>query len=519
MVPLCLNLITWVFHVMLHHAQPNLISLLGTTVAALLVAPLAASAQSALTIPSTRTANPQGALSNGLVGISFEFFAFPEYFNVSAMPLTQQCLANLAAASAGTYPRIRIGGTTQDRATYDPTLTAAVSYTVASATDAPTTLTYGDAFIDLAASYAGDYVTLGLNRRLNQLVNTTAAAAYAVAKMKNLFAIELGNEPEFYGTSSPIAGGATWDPAADANSQTSWQKSVATSVGRSSLIQAGVRLQPQNGWSIAQIVPYVSANGTTALVTSFGEHSYPQSACGGAATNLTALMNHPTIVSYCTQYASESAAARSIGKHYYISETNSATCGGGGISPTFGAALWIVDYTMQLILNGAEAIFFHHGTIGNSPYSWWGQSTVFAPYYGAIFTATALANATSVQQLDSGATPYAAYAIYTSTSSSAAPARILLVNSDYYASGTRSSRTFSLSSLPTSVTAATGIRLTAAGANATVEAGSPPSISGLSFSNTDCKSAGQSAPESFAVTGGALTASVAASEALLLVLG
>jgi hypothetical protein len=31
-----------------------------------------------------------------------------------------------------------------------------------------------------------------------------------------------------------------------------------------------------------------------------------------------------------------------------------ATQGGGGISPTFGAALWILDYVMQSIIMGIE---------------------------------------------------------------------------------------------------------------------------------------------------------------------
>jgi hypothetical protein len=31
-----------------------------------------------------------------------------------------------------------------------------------------------------------------------------------------------------------------------------------------------------------------------------------------------------------------------------------ATGGGGGISPTFGAALWLMDYSIQLLLMGVE---------------------------------------------------------------------------------------------------------------------------------------------------------------------
>ncbi|GKT92327.1 glycoside hydrolase family 79 protein [Colletotrichum tofieldiae] len=125
-------------------------------------------------------------------GLSFEFFAFPSYFqNVTA---TNQCLSNFKALT-GTSPPIRIGGTTQDRASYDASTSAYVVYSVANAADAPSTLTFGPNFMKLAATYAGD-VTLGLNRGKNNIDNTIAAAKVAVQEMANLYAIELGNEPE-----------------------------------------------------------------------------------------------------------------------------------------------------------------------------------------------------------------------------------------------------------------------------------------------------------------------------------
>jgi hypothetical protein len=82
----------------------------------------------------------------------------------------------------------------RDRATYDPTLATAVSYTVASSTDAPSSLTYGPSFISLAASYGGEII-LGLNRRLNNISNSIMAAELAQSEASNLYAMELGNEP------------------------------------------------------------------------------------------------------------------------------------------------------------------------------------------------------------------------------------------------------------------------------------------------------------------------------------
>lgn len=82
----------------------------------------------------------------------------------------------------------------RDRATYDASLTEAVDYTVASSSDAPDSLTFGPSFISMAADYSGS-VILGLNRRLDNISNTIAAAKLAKSEMGNLYSIELGNEP------------------------------------------------------------------------------------------------------------------------------------------------------------------------------------------------------------------------------------------------------------------------------------------------------------------------------------
>lgn len=69
-----------------------------------------------------------------------------------------------------------------------------MTYSVSDPGDAPESLTFGPSFISLAASYGGD-VILGLNRRLNNVSNTLAAATLAKDNIQNLYAIELGNEP------------------------------------------------------------------------------------------------------------------------------------------------------------------------------------------------------------------------------------------------------------------------------------------------------------------------------------
>jgi hypothetical protein len=47
----------------------------------------------------------------------------------------------------------------------------------------------------------------------------------------------------------------------------------------------------------------------------------------------------------------------SLRKTEYLLTIDLATQGGGGISPTFGAALWILDYVMQTVIMGTKVRF------------------------------------------------------------------------------------------------------------------------------------------------------------------
>jgi hypothetical protein len=71
---------------------------------------------------------------------------WPSYMtNIS---LTRPCIDHFNKIYGQKMP-IRIGGTTQDRATYDPTFGGYVSYKVDDPLEAPMNLTYGPRFFDL----------------------------------------------------------------------------------------------------------------------------------------------------------------------------------------------------------------------------------------------------------------------------------------------------------------------------------------------------------------------------------
>jgi hypothetical protein len=59
--------------------------------------------------------------------------------------------------------------------------------------------------------------------------------------------------------------------------------------------------------------------------------------------------------------------AQSVGKPFIMSETNTASCGGfPGLSDSFGAALWGIDYALQLAYSNFSTVLFHVG--GQSVY-------------------------------------------------------------------------------------------------------------------------------------------------------
>ncbi|CAK7201835.1 hypothetical protein SEUCBS139899_004550 [Sporothrix eucalyptigena] len=427
------------------------------------------------------------------VGISFEFFAFPSYFtNVTA---TMQCLANWQALS-GTWPPIRIGGTTQDRATYDPTTSAYVVYTVASAADAPTTLTYGPKFLTLAGTYDGT-VVVGLNRQLGNLTNTILAAKEAVAGIDTLLALELGNEPDYWGLTA----------AAEFAQEDDWDIRVGSALGKTNIIQAGTWLSSVSTWGAAELI---ATENTTArsYVRTYAHHNYP----GGTVQSL---MAHTSVVSNVAGYDSDVAAAIAVGKPYVFGESNSATGGGAsGVSPTFGAALWTLDYSVRAVYANISRTYFHHGTVGNCQYCFWGRYDMGAPYYGATAAVAFLAGASHLTALDTGSSNYAAYATYDSAGK---PLRVLLYNSDYFnGTGTRSSSTFTLSGL--TATSVKAKRLTAANALSRQDQGSLPTWGGQTYTNGNCVVSGTETYETTTVSSNSATFTLQASEALVVYL-
>lgn len=73
-------------------------------------------------------------------------------------------------------------------------------------------------------------------------------------------------------------------------------------------------------------------------------------------------LTHTASVELVEQYVSSTALAVAAGKPFYMFETNTASCGGFfGISNTMGAALWVLDYGLQMAHGNFSGALLHVG--------------------------------------------------------------------------------------------------------------------------------------------------------------
>ncbi|KAI9152130.1 putative glycoside hydrolase family 79 protein [Paramyrothecium foliicola] len=169
------------------------------------------------------------------------------------------------------------------------------------------------------------------------------------------------------------------------------------------------------------------------LISAYSVHLYPQSTCDPERWHrmrLDLLSNHTVLWLNVSQYVPQVAAAREAGKPLVMGETNSISCSGrSGISDTFGAALWGVDYVLMAASIGFEKVYFHLGAHSEyssfTPlsYEYKGENLtagVRAGFYGHYFIANAVAgndNYSIAALPGANASDFSGYGIYGSSNS------------------------------------------------------------------------------------------------------
>ncbi|KZP13253.1 glycoside hydrolase family 79 protein [Athelia psychrophila] len=419
-------------------------------------------------LPAT-SFNLQLAANNGSVAalsipIPGSFYGFSVEMSVSNQILGKNAsllqvpflnlMSLLKARGGGVH--IRVGGNTQETATMVASLPngtilekAAVNTQVTTQTPAlliSPELIYMMANISALISGVKWYLGVPMNDTSNLRLEI---AEYGEAILgDNLLGLQVGNEPDLYGVHQFGGRPTTYSPQdyftefgqemtginADANIPVK-KNIVGPSV-------TGGTWTPDQVFATGYLSAYASNLGFIAV------ENYPDDNCqaifGGDSaakdpqTEFPKYLTHGAGTAIVAGFLSASAQARALGLPMLMFETNTASCGGfPGLSDSFGAALWALDYGLTMAaanfsgallhVSGASVYYnpFTPPPTNQSSYHSW---TVAPIFYSTLIVAEALGPTNTAQVVDlqanyaSNYTP--AYAIY----ENGAPARVALFN-------------------------------------------------------------------------------------------
>jgi len=263
-----------------------------------------------------------------------------------------------------------------------------------------------------------------------------------------LIGLQIGNEPDLYAAHGHRP--ANYSPQGyfdDFGLMVNAMNADSLINARSKTLLIGPSIQviwtPEQVWNTGFVEAYSPQLGFLAV------ERYPTDNCAVAfpgsdstfhdpQTTFPTFLTHESATGLVGEYLNSTQFARANGKELLMFETNTASCGGfPGISNSFGAALWGVDYALQMAAVDFSGALFHVG----------GQSTSYNPftppptnestfhlwtvgpiYYSALVVAEALGPTNTSRVMDLGANTgnqfSPAYGIW----ENGALARVVLIN-------------------------------------------------------------------------------------------
>ncbi|CAK5262555.1 unnamed protein product [Mycena citricolor] len=352
--------------------------------------------------------------SGHFMGFSVEFSVINQVLGSNSTRLMVPFL-NLMAnvqARAGSV-RIRVGGNTQDYAVLEPSLPSGKmlgkeSQISTNPTKTPILLYTPDVLYMLANVSSLVNVEWYLGIPLNDTTNLRLQIA-EVGNEPDQYALHQ-HRPQGYGPANYSADFGVVDTALRADSK------VPVVNGKLMGPSLSGQWQPQSVWDTNFIQDFQQSLG--ALSMSF----YPDNNCaaefgGPSAPNaivpqdvFSDYLNHTSGQAIAANYLTSTALAQTFKLPFVMVETNTASCGGfPGISDSFGASLWAVDYGLQLAYSNFTNALLHVGGQGvyynpftppptneTAFHSW----TIGAVYYSVLVIAEAFGKSNQSQIID-----------------------------------------------------------------------------------------------------------------------
>ncbi|KZP07019.1 glycoside hydrolase family 79 protein [Athelia psychrophila] len=407
---------------------------------------------------STQFSISLGVTNATQIGLSMpvpgSFYGFSVEISLIQVPFLN--LMSLLKARGGGV-QIRVGGNTQDTATMvsslpNGTILAKGLINKGVNTQTPALQISPELIFMMnnISSLLGDALKWYLGVPMNDTSNPRLQIAEYGQKIlgSNLLGLQIGNEPDLYGAHR--LGGRS-------NNYTT--KDYFTEFGQMmAAINRDAEIPVKNQivgpsvtggakeWSTDEIFSTGYLQAYASNLGYIAVERYPDNNCAAlysnASTNYQALFQnyttHASGLNLVSHFLDTAVVARTAGKPLLMFETNTASCGGfPGISDTYGAALWGIDYGLTMAAVGFSGALLHvsGSNVYYNPFtppptnqSAHRQWTISPIFYANLIMAEALGPSNTAQVVDLQANNFnnhtPAYAIY----ENGIPARVALFN-------------------------------------------------------------------------------------------
>ncbi|KAL5373210.1 hypothetical protein DPSP01_012905 [Paraphaeosphaeria sporulosa] len=377
-----------------------------------------------LLVPASPTKDAKSPLDHFL-SYSIEFSSFADFAGNLSKPNTYSytLLKNLAAY-AGSPPLVRVGGNTQDLTLFDASQKLAVIQSFSQSNpDYPANQTIGPAFFESYRTWPGVHFSHGFNLADNStehrqaLLESVPFACHAL--QDRFYGWELGNEPDLMNITLAQAPprGSDWSEATYVAEWLEWTRKIRQQVKKAcpklasseqfKFLAPSLAGSPSlSNFSAARV--FEEGLNDDNAVGIISQHKYIGARGNPGITLQGTLMNHTNNKRAVNELLAVSASISNIPNRstlpknapYILGEGNSlARQGIGGVSNSFGAALWGFDYALTLVSKGIGRWHMHQGT--NYRYQAWQPiqtknttKGTKAPYYGNVATAAFLGDLT-----------------------------------------------------------------------------------------------------------------------------
>ncbi|KAH8828847.1 glycoside hydrolase family 79 protein [Flagelloscypha sp. PMI_526] len=252
----------------------------------------------------------------------------------------------------------------------------------------------------------------------------------------HLLGFQAGNEPDFYGAHGHRD--KSYSPQGyidDLKALVQKMSDPRYDTAKRSLIAPSIA--NANGWTPKQLWDLGLVDQLNENLKFLAVERYPTDNCGAIfpdpnnppkdiQATFPTFLSHQSPKDLVGGYFEDSAFAQSKQKPFLMFETNTASCGGfPGISDSFGAVLWALDYALQMGHTNFSGAMFHVGgqrtfynpfTAAPTNETTFHQWTVGSVYYSALVMAEVMGASNTTQILDlnanSGNVFTPAYAVY-----------------------------------------------------------------------------------------------------------